>query len=274
MRVIGALLLVASYVAFSSSAISSDAAVEALTRDEKPVLIELDFGGSSIKSADLETWEPVEHGQLAWVGDELSTGPGTRITLLFFEGSIMQLEHDTHVRIVDSSALESGSTTIDIFQFAPGNTWSRVAELFDTASSYNVLTSAGVGLVRGTQFKVTVHADGSMDVASAEGEVELSKSKAEKGVIVKPGKRSSLAKEPKARPTKPEDFKPGKADREELEKLKEKKPKPSHSEFGQGKAAKETEKTDKNSEDKSKAKGGDKDPPPKKKGKSNGKADN
>ena len=61
----------------------------------------------------------------------------------------MQVESSSHIEIVESSATAEGSTTVSVFQFAPGNTWSRVAKLMGTASSYDVLSSAGVGMVRG-----------------------------------------------------------------------------------------------------------------------------
>lgn len=88
MRLFKALLVVAA-LAMALLPLSSLGAIqEAITKDGKPVLVEIDFGSALFMSGEDDEWVDAVHGQLAWAGDNLRTNPSSRITLLFFEGSI------------------------------------------------------------------------------------------------------------------------------------------------------------------------------------------
>lgn len=188
---------------------------------DEPVLVQIDFGAAQVRTAGSDQWTPAADGQVLQAGSEISTGPASRITLVFFDGSVMQIEHDTRVTIVESKRAATGSTQI-VTYVGFGNVWSRVNALLDAGSVYAVTTPAGVGLVRGTQFKVTVHPDGSMDLKTVEGVVEVGKDTAATPVRVEGGKETSLGRSPDAKPAEPKDFEPTEADREEIESLRSK----------------------------------------------------
>ena len=139
---------------------------------------------------------------------------------MFFPGAILQIEHNTHVTILSSAVSSSGSPTVAIFQ-ASGNTWSRVSKLIDTGSSYAVVTPSGVRLVRGTEFKTTVHPDGGMDVRTAEGVVEVSKAVDRPAVSVRAGEVTRVGPDDDDEPSEPEEFELNDPEREEIEFLDE-----------------------------------------------------
>ena len=215
-------LLISLMVIFALVAATPVRADEAaVAEDGRPAILEIDFGSAQVKASDAQEWAMAQPGQLLWPGDELAVGADSRATLVFFEGSILQVEHDTRITVVDSAASELGATRIAVFQVS-GNTWSRVIKLIDAGSSYAVLTPSGVGLVRGTEFKTTVHSDGSTEIRTVEGVVELSKSQDQTGVAVEPGRAASIGPEKNDRPKEPKEFKLTLAEDEELASLRSK----------------------------------------------------
>lgn len=191
--------ILAAALLTSTSATQAGAAEQTVDAGNRPVLIEIDFGGGTIKPIATEVWVDIEDGQIAAPGDELTTGAHSRLTLVFFEGSVLQVEHNTRIKILNSSESETGSTKLAVFQQA-GNTWSRVPKLLDSESSYAVFTPSGVGLVRGTQFKTTVHPDGGMEVRTVEGTVTVSKATDRPGVAVTAGQVTSVGRGDRDKP--------------------------------------------------------------------------
>ena len=90
------------------------------------------------------------------VGDTIKTGDNSSAEIIFFDGSTMELEADTEVKILSLDLVcGTGVSTITLEQTI-GTTISRVTKLLDPGSSYEIETPTGVAGVRGTIVKVTV----------------------------------------------------------------------------------------------------------------------
>lgn len=215
-----AVVLILALVAFSLPAPEAGASEQSVDSSDRPVLIEIDYGEARLMLLGSDIWTGLGSGEVALPGDEIATGPDTRATLVFFDGSLLQIEHNTHVTILSSAVSSSGSTTVAFFQ-ASGNTWSRVARLIDSESSYAVVTPSGVGLVRGTEFKTTVHPDGGMDVRTVEGVVEVSKAVDRPVVSVRAGEVTRVGPDDDDEPSEPEEFELNDPEKEKIEFLEE-----------------------------------------------------
>ncbi len=106
-------------------------------------------------------------------GDRVKTDPGSLATIVFFEGSTVELESDTEISLKEISGAPN-TTTVLKFKQEIGTTMNRVKKLADTASSYEIETPVAVAGVRGTIFKVTVLADGTTTISNVEGSVFVS----------------------------------------------------------------------------------------------------
>lgn len=97
-------------------------------------------------------------------GDSIKTSATGRALINFFDGSSTQLEPDTVITVDELSLTKAGSTTVQFTQHV-GKTWSRVAKLVDTKSSFNIQTAAAVAVIRGTLIAIDVQeGDGNTQV--------------------------------------------------------------------------------------------------------------
>ena len=82
-------------------------------------------------------------------GDSVKTGSNSSAEITFLDGSTMELEADTEIEItsVDVST-DTGGTTVSITQII-GTIMTRLTQLLDPASSYEIVTPSGVTSVRG-----------------------------------------------------------------------------------------------------------------------------
>ena len=98
-----------------------------------------------------EDWYAASTGVKLYAGDSLKTGDDGYALVIFHEGSVMELEANTEIQIEELDTSSSGSTTVKIKQIV-GNALSRVEQLADSASTYEVEMPAGTAVVRGTNF--------------------------------------------------------------------------------------------------------------------------
>lgn len=134
-----------------------------------PGTISSPSGEVLVQKSGSTAWAEATAGMKLEVGDRLKTGNDGSALILFFEGSVMEVQADTEVQISELAiAAGTGSTTISLSQ-AVGNTVNRVQKLVDSASKYEVETPAGSAVVRGTIFNVNVGPDGYTKVKFEEG---------------------------------------------------------------------------------------------------------
>ena len=117
------------------------------------------------------TWIQAISGMKLNAGDRLKTGGNSTTEIVFFEGSVVEVEADSEILLSEMTvAPNTGSTSIHLNQLV-GHTVNRVQKLIDSASEYEVETPAGTAVVRGTAFKSYVRDDGYTSIYCDEGAV-------------------------------------------------------------------------------------------------------
>jgi hypothetical protein len=117
------------------------------------------------------TWIQALSGMKLNAGDRLKTGGNSTTEIIFFEGSVVEVESDSEILLSEMTvAPNTGSTSIHLNQLV-GHTVNRVQKLIDSESNYEVETPAGTAVVRGTAFKSYVRDDGFTIIHCDEGAV-------------------------------------------------------------------------------------------------------
>jgi tetratricopeptide (TPR) repeat protein len=137
-------------------------------------------------------WWPATVGQkLAW-HDRLRTGEDSRAAVRLSDSSILRLDELTEAEVLPPP-VASAKPTVDLKQ--------GTAYFFSREKSreINVQTPAANGGIRGTEFVVTVAADGSTSFTMIDGEVELSNPSG--SLVVRSGERAEIEPGQKAAKT-------------------------------------------------------------------------
>ncbi|MEX0827119.1 MAG: FecR family protein [Acidimicrobiia bacterium] len=127
--------------------------------------VEVDADGAGTFSAGTE-------GQTLTEGATVRTGLAGRASVEWPDGSVTRLDFETSLRIV---GLERGggvlpSTVVEAEQQA-GNTYSRVVDITETGSRFEIETPTASAAVQGTTYAVLVAPDGSTSIVVLEGAV-------------------------------------------------------------------------------------------------------
>ena len=124
-----------------------------------------------VQKQGFTTWIQAVSGMKLYEGDRLKTGGNSTTEIVFFEGSVVEMESDSEILLDEITvAPDTGSTSIHLNQLV-GHTVNRVQKLIDSASEYEVETPAGSAVVRGTVFKSYVRDDGYTAIYCDEGVV-------------------------------------------------------------------------------------------------------
>ena len=111
-------------------------------------------------------------GQPLSEGDKIRTGTDGQATLTLDEGSTIQLSPGSEFTI-QSLAKESASEQLEsVLALMKGKLKAQVTPL-KQGSKFEIETPAMVAAVRGTTFNIAINADGSIDVGSDDGAVDL-----------------------------------------------------------------------------------------------------
>ncbi|MGB5925689.1 MAG: Ig-like domain-containing protein [Dehalococcoidia bacterium] len=134
-------------------------------------ILSITEGDVFVMKAGIDDWTEAEVGMSLEVGDSIKTGDDSSAEITFFDGSTVELQPGTEVEIasLDISA-DTGSTTITLEQTI-GATISRVMNIIDPASRYEVETSTGVAAVRGSVLVVCVTGNGTSWIANQKGNI-------------------------------------------------------------------------------------------------------
>ena len=129
-------------------------------------------------------WQPATVGQkLAW-HDRLRTGEDSRAAVRLGDLSILRLDELTEAEVLPPQ-IATAKPTVDLKQ---GTVYFFSRE---KSREINVQTPAVNGGIRGTEFVVTVAANGSTRFTMIDGEVELSNSSG--SLVVQSGERADIA---------------------------------------------------------------------------------
>ncbi|MEO1391688.1 MAG: FecR domain-containing protein [Cyanobacteria bacterium J06634_5] len=137
--------------------------------------------------------------RLASVGDTLITGPSASARLEVDQSvGYISMAEDSQLRIQTLSITRSGGRVTELF-VTRGQVRLRLRRLTNPDSRLEIHTPAGVSGVRGTEFGLTVQANGQTGVATLEGSVAASAQG--ETVIVAANRQSAIY--PGAPPTPP-----------------------------------------------------------------------
>jgi VCBS repeat-containing protein len=134
-------------------------------------MLSITEGDVFIMKAGTDNWTEAQVGMSLEAGDSIKTDDSSNAEITFFDGSTIELQAGTEIEVASLDiSTDTGSTTISLKQ-AIGTTISRVTNLVDTASSYQVETAAGVAAVRGSVMIVYVIEDSTTRIINQEGHV-------------------------------------------------------------------------------------------------------
>src|SRR5918999_3702844 len=110
-------------------------------------------------------FRPGTEGATLRAGDVVRTGPDGRAEIEYFDGSLTRMDEATTFVLRELASIPDtpGSKLIEGEQ-AAGRTFQRIVEITDSESRFDVETPAATASVRGTQYVLTVHPDGSTEL--------------------------------------------------------------------------------------------------------------
>jgi hypothetical protein len=114
-------------------------------------------------------WNNASVGTKLEKGDTIRTGESAVATMTFFDGSTIELKFATEIKVLELQH-QANQTTITLGQQV-GQTVSKVAQLLDPASRYDIETPAAFAAVRGSEMFVSVEKDGQTLVGNIEGDI-------------------------------------------------------------------------------------------------------
>lgn len=154
----------------SSSPSQPSFSSEPQTTSNKPMAVLADVQGSVEVYEQGGTWVAASAGLELIQDDKIRTGENSSALITFFEGSSIELESDTEIRIAELAVnTATGSTTIKMGQ-SVGSTVSRVKKLVDSESTYEIETPSATAMVRGSVGRVIVLNNGITIVLNEEGQ--------------------------------------------------------------------------------------------------------
>jgi VCBS repeat-containing protein len=134
-------------------------------------MLSITEGDVFVMKAGTDSWTEAQVGMSLEAGDSIKTDDSSNAEITFFDGSTIELQAGTEIEVASLDiSTDTGSTTISLKQ-AIGTTISRVTNLVDPASSYQVETAAGVAGVRGSVLTVQVIEDGTTWITNQKGNI-------------------------------------------------------------------------------------------------------
>jgi hypothetical protein len=152
-------------------------------------------GNAQIKKTGTAEWVKADLNAALSANDMIKTGPNEHLSVIFFDGSTIDLEPNTQIEVKE---LVRGEKTSIKLKQQIGSTLSKVKKMADPASQYEIETPAAVAGVRGSEMQVNVVDDGTTEVRNVEGKIYVRAQGIE--VQIPPGNKSTVipGKEPGA----------------------------------------------------------------------------
>jgi len=137
----------------------------------QPSVLSILEGKALVLKAGTNSWVEAQTGHTLKEGDVIRVNDDSRAEITFFEGSTIELQGGTEIKITEQFLAKNETSTTISLQQELGKTVSRVKKLADPASRYEISTPSGVAAVRGTTFVVDVDEHGTANVVNQEGSV-------------------------------------------------------------------------------------------------------
>ena len=112
-------------------------------------------GSAEVQSAGTGAWKPLSVDAPISVGDHLRTSEGSHLSVVYRDGSVIDLEPGTEL-VVDDQALPSSGPPVSLFSLNRGKLDVAVPKgLYDKQGArFEVKTTTAVAGVRGTRFTI------------------------------------------------------------------------------------------------------------------------
>jgi PKD repeat protein len=120
--------------------------------------LSIDTGSVEI-SVDDTSFVAGADGQQLSEGTTVRTGADGRASIDWFDGSVTRLDHNSTFKILTMELVDGESTVIEGEQTS-GNSYSRVTELTDSASRFDIETPTATASVQGTEYAILTVPDG------------------------------------------------------------------------------------------------------------------
>ena len=129
------------------------------TRSKENAVVLFVKGQVTHKAALSRATVELRKGQLVQVGDELRTGQNGFASVEFASGSVINVQPDSHVLIVDIECAEQAETCVIELFSEKGDVQSRVESRAGQATQFRINTPSGSAAVRGTRFDLSANAE-------------------------------------------------------------------------------------------------------------------
>ena len=134
-------------------------------------ILSITEGDVFVMKAGTDSWTEAEVGMSLEVGDSIKTGDDSSAEITFFDGSTVELQPGTEIEITSLNVSGDTDSTSVTLEQTIGATISRVINIIDPASSYEVETPSGAAAVRGSIMVVCVTEDGTSWIANQKGNI-------------------------------------------------------------------------------------------------------
>ena len=147
-----------------------------------PVAVEIGDGSATVSVLDGEAWvlkggtapeAPVGEGASLAPGDQVRTGPSSRLELELPDGSFLRFDERTSFTLLSSGYREQDERRDIRVRMILGKVWARVSRLLLGRGRFSLQTPTAVAGVRGTVYRLNLNTDRSAVVKVYDGEVEV-----------------------------------------------------------------------------------------------------
>lgn len=141
------------------------------------------YGTATLRRAASTENLPVTEKLRVAIGDKISTGPDSQVTLEFRDRSRLRIESESKIRLKQAEVLGQDAVVVTEIELESGRTINIVPHESEPATRFRIRTPAAVSSVRGTRFRVGADKqdgttrsevlEGLLDVSAQERNVQV-----------------------------------------------------------------------------------------------------
>lgn len=143
------------------------------TRSNEHAIVLFVKGGAERRGADPSRDARLQSGDEIYVGDEIRTNDNGFASIEFSSGSIINVQPNSHVSIIDLACKETDSSCVIELYAQKGEVQSRVNHRPNQPVEFKIETPSGAAAVRGTVFDVGASSVNSI-TGVTQGKVDMS----------------------------------------------------------------------------------------------------
>ena len=170
-RIICTLILILTIFAVGNGWAKRPVAVTISKGDARVALIE---GTAELMPAGETMWKPLEVNTMLKNGDQVKTGPLSRMELILPDSSRLRFADTTRFRLMNIDVIAKTAERNVKVHVMLGKTWANVSKTLGVKSSFELSSENAVAGVRGTVYRMNVNDDQSALVRVYDGNVAVS----------------------------------------------------------------------------------------------------